>query len=80
MSNPMKDIIGQTCKICGIPCVGDYCSLHFYPYIWNWKSHLPERKGQRCRIVNTGKMNSALYEFEDGFQVVGSKFAVRRAK
>lgn len=48
--------------------------------IWYWKTHLPERKGQRCRVVVRGRsMNSALVEFEDGYRVVTSRFAVRKA-
>lgn len=45
---------------------------------WFWKSRLPERKGQRCRILARGAMNSCLVEFADGFKVVTSRFAVRR--
>jgi hypothetical protein len=51
--------------------------MNDYPYIWFWKSHLPERKGQRCRVVVRGKMNSILVEFTDGYKVVTSRFAVR---
>jgi hypothetical protein len=47
--------------------------------VWFWRSRLPERKGQRCRVLARGKMNSALVEFEDGFQVVTSRYAIRRA-
>jgi len=48
--------------------------------IWFWKSKLPERKGQYCRVLVYGKMNSILVEFEDGFKVVTSRYAVRRVK
>jgi len=42
---------------------------------------LPERKGQRCRIlVRAKRMNSVLVEFEDGFRVVTSRYAVRRTR
>jgi len=52
-----------------------------YPYIWYWKSKLPERKGQRCRVLVRGKMNSIAVEFEsDGYRVVTSRYAVRKAK
>lgn len=51
-----------------------------YPYIWFWKSKLPERKGQRCRVITRGRLNSVLVEFEDGFQVVTSRYAVRKRK
>jgi len=48
-----------------------------YPFVWWWKSHLPERKGQRCAVLVRGNMNSVLVEFEDGQRVVTSRFAVR---
>lgn len=49
-----------------------------YDHIWFWKTKLPERKGQRCRVLVHGKMNSVLVEFEDGFTVVTSRYAVRK--
>ena len=50
-----------------------------YNYIWFWKAKFPERKGQRCRVVKRGGMNSILVEFEDGFQTLTSRNAVRQA-
>jgi len=47
-------------------------------HIWFWKTRLPERKGQLCRIIARGKMNSALVEFEDGYKVITSRYAVRK--
>lgn len=47
--------------------------------VWYWKVKLPERKGERCRILTRGSMNSVLVEFADGFRVVTSRYAVRRA-
>ena len=47
---------------------------------WYWRKWLPERRGQLCRVVVTGKMNSALVEFEDGARVVTSRYAVRKIK
>lgn len=49
-----------------------------FDQVWFWKSRLPDRKGQSCRIVTRGKMNSILVEFEDGFRAVTSRYAVRR--
>lgn len=49
-------------------------------HVWYWKSRLGTRKGQRCRIVARGALNSVLIEFEDGFRVVTSRYAVRKAK
>ncbi len=52
-----------------------------YPYIWFWKVKLPDRKNSPCRVlVRSGKLNSALIEFEDGFKVVSSRNAIRKRK
>jgi len=50
-----------------------------YDRVWYWRKWLPDRKGQPCRIVVRGRsMNSALIEFEDGYRVVSSRWAVRK--
>lgn len=46
-------------------------------FVWWWRSRLPERKGQRCRVIARGRLNSVLVEFEDGLRVVTSRYAVR---
>lgn len=53
-----------------------------WDWVWWWKRKLPERKDTRCCVlVRAKKMNSVLVEFEsDGYTVVTSRFAVRRAK
>jgi hypothetical protein len=48
--------------------------------IWYWKKWLPERNGESCKIISRGRMNSALVEFEDGFKVITSRYAVRKVK
>lgn len=48
--------------------------------VWYWRSRLPERKGQRCRLLARGTLNSCLIEFEDGWKVVTSRFAIRKAR
>ena len=52
-----------------------------YPYIWRVKKWLPERFGQRCRIVaRAGRgRNARLIEFDDGTRVVASGNYLRRA-
>ena len=45
---------------------------------WHWRKWLPERHGQLCRVLATGRMNSALVEFEDETKVVTSRYAVRK--
>ena len=51
-----------------------------FNYVWFWRARLPERKGQRCRVILRGGMNSALVEFQDGQRVVTSRYAVRKAQ
>ncbi len=53
--------------------------MNDYQYVWFWRSRLPERKGEPCRVLARGKMNSILVEFVDGFKVVTSRYAVRKA-
>ncbi len=45
-----------------------------YRYAWNRMG----RKGQPCRVIARGAMNSCWLEFEDGFQAVTSRNALRR--
>jgi hypothetical protein len=51
-----------------------------YPYIWFWRTRLPERKGMKCRVLARGKKNNILVEFEDGYKVITSRYAVRLIK
>jgi hypothetical protein len=51
-----------------------------FDYIWYWRSRLAERKGQACRVLAHGSMNSVLVEFEDGYLVITSRYAVRKHK
>ncbi|CAN5842143.1 hypothetical protein BH23GEM7_BH23GEM7_07690 [soil metagenome] len=50
-----------------------------FDHVWYWRSHLPERKGERCRVLARGRMNTILVEFPDGYRVTTSRFAVRKA-
>jgi len=47
-------------------------------HYWFWKKKLGERNRQPCRVLARGKMNSILVEFEDGYRVITSRYAVRR--
>lgn len=49
-----------------------------FPYIFHWRRE--GRKDQACRVLVRGKMNSVLVEFQDGFQMVTSRNAIRRKK
>jgi hypothetical protein len=58
-----------------------------FPYIWHWGPHPDkpwmtqlDRKGQRCRVLARGSMNSALIEFEDGSRSVVSRNGLRRVR
>lgn len=50
-----------------------------FPYVWRWRARLPERYGQRCRVIARGTLNSCLLEFPDGFRVITSRNALRKA-
>lgn len=45
-----------------------------YVYRWNRMG----RKGQLCRVLVRGKMNSCSVEFLDGFRAVTSRNALRK--
>lgn len=52
-----------------------------FDHVWFWRTNLPERKGQACRVLARGKMNSICVEFEaDGVRHIVSRYAVRRAR
>jgi hypothetical protein len=48
------------------------------PYLYRWDCQ--GRKGQSCRVLARGKMNSCLLEFADGYQMVTSRNAIKRNK
>ncbi len=62
-----------------------------FPYVWFWRQKpgwdrgTPprvfdrDRKGERCRVVARGSMNSAVIEFEDGYRVCTSRSGIRKA-
>jgi hypothetical protein len=47
-----------------------------YRYNWNRMA----RKGQLCRVLARGKMNSCMVKFDDGFIAVTSRNALRKIK
>jgi hypothetical protein len=50
-----------------------------YDHVWYRRSGLPERKGSPCCVVaRSTRLGSVLVEFQDGFRVVTSRYAVRR--
>lgn len=48
-----------------------------WPYIYRWDRQ--GRKGQRCNVTARGKMNSCRVEFPDGYVMITSRNAIRRA-
>jgi hypothetical protein len=46
--------------------------------VWRIRTNLPEKFGQRCRVLARGKMNSARIEFEDGVQHIVSRNSFRK--
>lgn len=49
-------------------------------HFWRVRKYLPERFGERCRVVAVGRLNSALVEFGDGRKVVTNRYFVRKIK
>lgn len=50
-----------------------------FPYYYAWNRM--GRKGQRCAVLIRAKaMNSCLVRFEDGFEAVISRNAIRKVK
>lgn len=53
-----------------------------FPYVYRWgnNSQRIKFKGQRCRLIARGTMNSCLLEFADGRRMITSRNAIRKAK
>ena len=49
-----------------------------YDRYWRLRVRLPERHGQRLRVIARGRMNSALIEFDDGVRHIVSRNAFRK--
>ena len=55
-------------------------------YVWRWGTcggkypKLGLRKGQKCRMIAKGAMNSAHIEFEDGEQFIASRNGLAKAQ
>lgn len=45
--------------------------------VYVWKK-LPERTKQYCVVLAKGKKNSVLVQFEDGFKMITSNYAIRK--
>lgn len=75
----------EPCQVCielqraGIDAPCSICEVPAFPYVWRVRTRLPERFGQRCRIIARGAMNTAHVAFEDGFEVFTSRNYLRKA-
>lgn len=49
-------------------------------HFWRVRKFLPDRFGQKCRVLARGKMNSVLVEFEDGYKAITIRYFIRRLK
>jgi hypothetical protein len=49
-----------------------------YPYVYRWNP--ARRKGALCKVTARGTFNSARVEFEDGFVMITSRNALKRAE
>ena len=49
-----------------------------FPYIYRWNRC--GRKGQRCMVTARGTLNSCRVVFEDGFVMITSRNAIKKAK
>ena len=49
-----------------------------YPYRYAWNRM--GKKGQRCRVLARGRMNTILVEFADGHRATTSRNALRKVK
>ncbi len=45
-------------------------------HLYHWDRQ--GRKGQECRLIARGKMNSICVEFQDGYRMITSGNAIRR--
>lgn len=53
-----------------------------WTHVWHWRK-FPigvSRKGQLCRLLAVGRMNSAMVEFEDGARFITNRRGLRRIR
>ncbi len=49
-------------------------------YLWPWRARLPDRRGQRFRVLARGRLNSMLIQFEDGARFITSRNALVKSE
>lgn len=47
-------------------------------HVWRVRTVMPERFGQFCHVLATGRLNNALVLFGDGLAVITSRYFVRK--
>lgn len=68
-------------RVARAPDAGGRMTAFPYVYRWNRPDVGPRsRKGQPCAVTARGKMNSIRVEFADGFKMITSRYAVRKAR
>jgi hypothetical protein len=70
-------IAGLLQKVRNSSEIADCTSQAAMTYIYRWDRQ--GRKGQRCKVLARGTMNSCCVEFEDGYTMVTSRNALKRA-
>jgi hypothetical protein len=53
-------------------------SADTWTHFWRVRKWLPDRCGQRCRIIAAGKLNKIEVEFEDGARFFTIRYFVRK--
>lgn len=51
-----------------------------YVYFWGNNPVRKRYKGQRCRLIASGRMGSVLVEFRDSHRMITSRRAIRKVK
>lgn len=69
---------GSRERLPSAPVEGQSMTADRFTHVWRIATRLPARKGQFCRVLAWGRLNSCLVEFPDGMRVVTSRWSVRR--
>ena len=54
------------------------CHCEGFPYVYRWNRQ--GKKDWPCKVTARGTMNSCRLEFPDGFKMITSRNAIRKAK
>jgi hypothetical protein len=57
----------------------DWChQCEGFPYVYRWNRH--GKKDWPCKVTARGAMNSCRVEFPDGYKMITSRNAIKKAK